>query len=38
MNVVRTDVYIAVHNLRANWQHWDIVTRAEAVAGLNPPP
>jgi len=33
-NVVRLDLYIAVRNLRANWKLWDIVTRAEAVAGL----
>ena len=34
MNLVPIDLYIAVQNLRANWEHWDIVTRAEAVTGL----
>lgn len=34
MTVVRIDLYIAVRNLRSNWEHWDVVTRAEAVAGL----
>jgi hypothetical protein len=33
-NVVRIDLYIAVRNLRANWNNWDILTRAEAVAEL----
>ena len=34
MHFIPVDLYIAVHNLRANWERWDIVTRAEAVAGL----
>jgi hypothetical protein len=33
-NVVRIDLYIAVRNLRANWNNWEIVTRAAAIAGL----
>jgi hypothetical protein len=34
MNIVRIDLYIAVRNLRSNWKHWDVVSRAEAVVGL----
>lgn len=32
--VVRIDLYFAVRNLRANWNDWDIVKRAEAIANL----
>lgn len=34
MNFAQPDLYTAVHNLRANWEHWDILARAEAVMDL----
>lgn len=34
MNATNLDLYAAVRDLRVNWQHWNIVERAEAVMAL----